>query len=93
MKTATAKKLVKDAGLTFSTQDERFYKMYKGNFWFFGESRMFKSRARFYVISGGETQDKNIKQLADYLITFGYEIKINSDGLEITNLNEDGVLA
>jgi hypothetical protein len=93
MKTATAKKLVKDAGLTFSTQDERLYKMYKGNFWFFGESRMFRSRARFYVISGGEKHDHKIKQLADYLVTLGYQIQINSDGVEITNLNEDGVLA
>jgi hypothetical protein len=91
MKTATAKKLVKDAGLTFSTQDERlFSRLYDGNFWFHGESRLFPSRARFNLI-GSNLGDK-INQLATYLNSLGYETKTSSDCVEITNLNEDGGL-
>ncbi len=91
MKTATAKKLVKDAGLTFSTQDERLFpRLYDGNFWFYGESRLFPSRARFNLI-GSNLGDK-INQLATYLNSLGYETKISSDCVEITNLNDFGQL-
>jgi hypothetical protein len=91
MRTATARKLIKEAGLTFSTQDERWYDTYAGNFWFLGESRMFRSRARFYLIKG-EPDDKKLDELANYLISKDYETQISNDYVEITNLNEDGEL-
>jgi hypothetical protein len=86
MRTATAKKLLKEAGLTFSTQVERFWTSSSGNFWFDGESRLFPFRARFYLIQG-EINDKKLKGLSDYLISQGYETKILNDCVEITNLN------
>ena len=86
MRTATAKKLLKEAGLTFSKQVERFWSSNSGNFWFYGESRLFPSRARFYLIQG-EINDKKLKRLSDYLVSQGYETKIFNDCVEITNLN------
>jgi hypothetical protein len=58
MKSATAKKLLKEADLSFSTQVERFWTSSSGNFWFDGESRLFPFRARFYLIQGQNNDEK-----------------------------------
>jgi hypothetical protein len=92
MRTPTAKKLIKEAGLQFSTQDERFYFMYQGNFWFQGESRFFPKRARFWIINGDNSETKKLNQLSDYLGSKGYETKTYPSYVEITNLNENGEL-
>ena len=91
MKTATAKKLLKEAGLSFSTQVERFWTSNSGNFWFDGESRLFPFRARFYLIQG-QSNDEKLTKLSDYLIAKNYKTKIFNDCVEITNLNQDGEL-
>jgi hypothetical protein len=94
MRTPTAKKLIKEAGLEFTTQRHRFLFVHKGHVWFQGESRYFPNMARFWITNVIQNVDpkSRLNQLSDYLISKGYETKIYSSYLEITNLNENGEL-
>jgi ABC-type transport system substrate-binding protein len=91
MKSATAKKLLKEAGFEYSNQQRIHNGLSNGKVYFLGEKKYDKNRAFFKVV--GKDDKGILETLENFLQVKGYETQINksewSVSLQILNPNRE----